>query len=63
MSDLTPFKINTSKNFRAFCISLITGHLKQDYLLHKRTAGVYKCTPSYAFLHGQNINGPQGEQP
>ena len=30
MSSLTPFRINTSKNFRVFCISLICGQLKSS---------------------------------
>ena len=32
MSNLTPFKINTSRNFCTFCISLISGHLKSPII-------------------------------
>jgi len=32
MSNLTPFKINTSKNFRNFCISLISSDLKSPII-------------------------------
>ena len=32
MSDLSPFKINTSENFRNFCISLICGRLKSPII-------------------------------
>jgi hypothetical protein len=32
MSSLTPFEINSSKNLRAFCISLISGHLKSPII-------------------------------
>ena len=31
-SHLSPFRINTSKNFRTFCISLISGHLKSPII-------------------------------
>jgi len=32
MSNISPFKINTSKNLRDFCISLIDGRLKSSVI-------------------------------
>jgi len=32
MRSLSPFKINTSKNFRGFCIWFISGHLKSSII-------------------------------
>ncbi len=38
---LSLFRINTSKNFCAFRISLISGHLKRDYILDTKAVTCY----------------------
>jgi hypothetical protein len=40
-SNLSPFRINTSKNLCTFRISLISGHLKRDYILDTKAVTCY----------------------